>query len=93
MPADGRSRARVRITGRVQGVFFRSEARDRARSLGVDGWIANAHDGSVETVFEGERAKVETLISWCRRGPAGARVADVEVEWEEPRGETGFSVR
>ena len=93
MAADGRSRAHLRITGHVQGVFFRSDARDRARSLGVDGWIANARDGSVEAVFEGEREQVELIVSWCRRGPAGARVDDVEVEWEEPRGESGFSVR
>jgi acylphosphatase len=88
-----RKRARVRISGRVQGVFFRAEARDRARSLGIGGWIRNAPDGSVEAVFEGEEPRVESLLAWCRRGPAGADVEEVEVAWEPPRDESGFSVR
>jgi acylphosphatase len=85
-------RARVRITGFVQGVYFRAETRDRARSLGVGGWARNAADGAVEAVFEGEDDRVETLVDWCRRGPAGARVDCVEVEWEEPVGERRFRV-
>jgi acylphosphatase len=95
MPPEqhSRKRARARIYGRVQGVFFRGEARDRARSLGVGGWIWNAPDGSVEAVFEGDEERVETLLFWCRRGPAGAEVEHVEVEWEPPQGETSFSVR
>jgi acylphosphatase len=88
-----RRRAHVWIRGHVQGVFFRAEARDRARSLGVDGWIRNAADGSVEAAFEGDGERVESLIAWCRRGPRGARVDDVEVEWEQPQDETRFSVR
>jgi acylphosphatase len=87
------TRVRVRIRGRVQGVFFRAEARSRADSLGVAGWIRNAEDGSVEAVFEGDEARVRSMVDWCRRGPSGARVDDVEVETEEPRGETGFYVR
>ncbi len=85
-------RARVSARGRVQGVFFRSEARDRARSLGLAGWIRNVPDGSVEAVFEGEDERVEALLTWCRRGPAGARVDEVEVTWEDPRGEASFRV-
>ena len=86
-------RAAVRVSGRVQGVFFRSEARGRARSLGVAGWVRNAPDGSVEAVLEGERGAVETLVRWCERGPSGARVEDVRVDWEDPRGEEGFEIR
>jgi acylphosphatase len=86
-------RARVRVRGFVQGVYYRADARARARSLGVSGWVRNASDGSVEAVFEGDDDLVESMIAWCRRGPAGARVDDVEVEWEEPLGERGFSVR
>jgi acylphosphatase len=86
-------RVRVRVLGRVQGVFFRAEARSRAESLHVEGWIRNAPDGSVEAVFEGEPERVDSMVDWCRRGPAGAVVADVEVESEEPSGETGFHVR
>jgi acylphosphatase len=77
----------------VQGVFFRAEAQARAESLGVAGWVRNAEDGSVEAVFEGDEERVESMLDWCRRGPSGARVDDVEVETEEPTGETSFSVR
>ena len=87
------SRVHVRIRGRVQGVFFRAEARARAESLGIAGWIRNAEDGSVEAAFEGDEERVQSMVGWCRRGPAGARVDDVEVESEEPTGETGFRVR
>jgi acylphosphatase len=86
------TRVRVRISGRVQGVFFRAEARSRAESLGLAGWARNAADGSVEAVFEGDEARVRSMVDWCRRGPSGARVDDVEVETEEPTGETGFHV-
>jgi acylphosphatase len=77
----------------VQGVYFRSDTRDRARSLGVSGWVRNAPDGSVEAVFEGEEERVQSMVAWCRRGPGGARVDEVLVDWEEPAGERGFSVR
>jgi acylphosphatase len=87
------TRVHVRIRGRVQGVFFRAEARARAESLGLAGWICNAPDGSVEAEFEGEEERVGSMLGWCRRGPSGAHVDDVEVESEEPTGEAGFSVR
>jgi acylphosphatase len=86
-------RAQVVVHGAVQGVFFRAETRDRARSLGVGGWVRNAADGSVEAVFEGEAERVESMVSWCRRGPRGARVDDVDITWTEPLGEDGFSIR
>jgi acylphosphatase len=82
----------VRVHGRVQGVFFRVETRDRARSLGLTGWVRNCADGAVEAVFEGERERVESMIDWCRRGPSGARVESVDVKWEEAAGELGFTV-
>jgi acylphosphatase len=86
-------RVHVRVRGRVQGVFFRAEARGRAESLGLGGWIRNAPDGSVEAVFEGDEQRVDSMVEWCRRGPSGAHVDDVDVEAEEPTGETGFDVR
>ena len=88
----GDTRAHVIVRGRVQGVFFRSETRQRAGSLGLHGWVRNNTDGSVEGVFEGDRERVESIVQWCRRGPAHAQVEDVEVAWEEPRGEAGFTV-
>ena len=87
------TRARVQVRGRVQGVFFRAEARARAESLGVAGWIRNLPDGRVEAVFEGEDEHVESMVEWCRRGPAGAKVEEVDVERQERVGETGFRVR
>jgi acylphosphatase len=82
----------VIVRGQVQGVFFRAEARDRAASLGLGGWVRNNPDGTVEAVFEGEDERVESILEWCRRGPALAQVEDVEVSWEQPRGEAGFTV-
>ena len=84
------ARARIVVRGRVQGVFFRAETRDRARSLGLSGWVRNVPDGSVEAVFEGDRDRIDSILEWCRRGPGFAEVEDVEVAWEEPRGEQGF---
>jgi acylphosphatase len=86
-------RARVIVRGRVQGVGFRYDAAARARSLGVGGWVRNRSDGTVEAVFEGPSDRVESLLDWCRRGPAGARVDAVEAEREPPAGETGFRFR
>ena len=86
-------RAHVRVQGSVQGVFFRVETRDRARSLGVSGWVRNLRDGAVEAVFEGPEERVESMVEWCRRGPAGARVESVDVDWEDPVREEGFAVQ
>jgi len=86
-------RVRVQVSGRVQGVFFRVEARSRAESLGLAGWIRNLPDGSVEAVFEGDGERVESMVDWCRRGPRGAVVESVETAEEEPAGETRFEVR
>ena len=80
-------RAHVYVSGRVQGVFFRSETRDEAVKHRVTGWVRNLPDGRVEAVFEGDKEKVEKLIEFCRRGPPGARVAKVEVRWEPYKGE------
>jgi acylphosphatase len=73
-------------------VFFRAETRDRAVSLGLGGWVRNNPDGTVEAAFEGDRERIESMIEWCRRGPALADVEDVEVDWVEPEDESGFTV-
>jgi acylphosphatase len=64
----------------------------RASSLGLTGSVRNERDGTVAAVVEGPRDRVESLVDWCRRGPAGAGVRDVEVSWEEPEGLTGFAI-
>ncbi|MFB3738245.1 MAG: acylphosphatase [Candidatus Velamenicoccus archaeovorus] len=85
-------RARVLVSGRVQGVFFRASCAARARELGLAGEVRNLPDGRVEAVFEGPDADVETMIAWCRRGPEWAQVDEALVTEEPPRGEQGFRV-
>lgn len=77
----------MRVSGRVQGVFFRSETRDKAVKLGITGWVRNLSDGRVEAVFEGEEERVKEIIEFCKRGPPGAKVTSVEVKWENYLGE------
>ena len=86
-------RARVVVRGRVQAVGFRATARSRARSLGLAGWVRNNVDGTLEAELEGPSARVELLLDWFGRGPRGARVDEVRIEWSEPVGEQGFTVR
>lgn len=81
---------RVVVSGRVQGVFFRDSCRQRARSSGVAGWVRNTAGGEVEAWFEGRAEDVERLAAWCREGPRGARVDEVEVSEENPTGDEGF---
>jgi acylphosphatase len=80
-------RAHVLVSGRVQGVYYRSYAEDEARELGLTGWIRNRPDGKVEAVFEGEEQAVEDMIDWCHKGSPSSRVDKVEVGWEAPTGE------
>lgn len=82
-------RAHVIISGKVQGVYFRAETREQALSLGVAGWVRNRPDGNVEGIFEGDRDLVEKLIDWCRQGPPKAVVVDVNIDWEDYRGDLG----
>ncbi len=79
-------RAHVFLTGVVQGVSFRSSTRAQARLRNVTGWVRNLPDGRVESVMEGEKDDVESLIESCRRGPEGSRVDDARIAWEKPRG-------
>jgi acylphosphatase len=80
-------RAHVIVSGRVQGVFFRSETQNEAIKQGLTGWVQNLPDGRVEAVFEGEKDKVDRLIRFCRQGPRGAILTDIEVTWENYTGE------
>ncbi|MEM3641158.1 MAG: acylphosphatase [Candidatus Bathyarchaeia archaeon] len=79
-------RAHVFISGHVQGVFFRSKTKYEADKRGVGGWVRNLPDGRVEAIFEGEENAVRELIEFCKRGPPGARVANVKVSWENYTG-------
>jgi len=88
------TRARMFVSGMVQGVFFRSETRNEARKRNVRGWVRNLSDGGVEALFEGEETDVKALVEFCRHGPPGAIVTDTEVQWEDYKGEFGtFEMR
>jgi acylphosphatase len=88
------ARAHVFVSGRVQGVFFRVETRHEATKRNVVGWVRNTHDGKVEAIFEGQKEAVEKMIEFCKKGPAGARVIDVTVQWETSTREFGdFKIR
>ncbi len=78
-----KKRIHFRVRGRVQGVFFRWTARERAQALGLVGWIRNCPDGSVEGVAEGGAEALNRFREWLEIGPPGARVESV-VSVEEP---------
>lgn len=83
--------ARLKIYGRVQGVFFRQSTREKARELGLSGWVKNMPDGTVEALASGPEGTVKELIAWCQHGPAYARVDRVDVvvsRIEEPQSQT-----
>jgi len=68
----------VVISGRVQGVWFRASTKEKADELGLTGWVRNTPKGDVEAVFEGEESVVREMLSWCRKGPALAKVTAVK---------------
>jgi acylphosphatase len=93
MPTDEEKIARLlTVRGRVQGVFFRDSTRREAQRRDVRGWAANLPDGSVEVFLEGRPEDVRAVIDYCRRGPRGAHVDDVEVQERALEGLSGFRV-
>ena len=80
-------RAEVRVTGRVQGIWFRQSTKNTAEQYGVSGWCRNNPEGSVEAIFEGEESAVKSVVEWCKEGPKLARVDDLQIKWEKPTGE------
>lgn len=75
---------RVRVSGRVQGVFFRDSTRQRAIALGLTGWVRNLPDGRVEALFAGSREACELALTYVGQGPPSARVTGVAHEWIDP---------
>jgi acylphosphatase len=87
-------RLEIVISGRVQGVWFRASTRDEALRLELRGWVRNLPDGRVGAVFEGEEDRLRQMLDWCRRGPPGARVDNVEATWGAASNDfQDFSVR
>jgi acylphosphatase len=85
--------AHVRIEGRVQGVGYRAWTRRTASSLGLDGWVRNRRDGSVEAHFQGPDEAVAAMIARCRQGPSAADVTQVLYSAAEPGVFGGFEMR
>lgn len=85
----GLVRAKIRVIGRVQGVFFRKYTRDMGKKIGqLNGYVRNMRDGSVEILAEGDKSRIEMLINWCKReGSPWSKVERVEVEWGLPSGD------
>jgi acylphosphatase len=81
------------VSGHVQGVFFRAWTQQQARELGVNGWVRNCADGSVEAHLEGDEAAIEALIQRLWQGPTSAEVNEVQAESASPNGLRGFEVR
>ena len=86
-------RLRAIVAGRVQGVWFRAWTAEEARDLGIDGWVRNRRDGSVEAVFAGAAADVEAMLALCRRGPPLARVERIETFPHDGEVAAGFEPR
>jgi acylphosphatase len=88
------ARLHIVIEGIVQGVFFRASTIEESSKLGLTGWVKNCPDGSVEAVFEGDMDKIDQILAWCKKGPPGAVVRNVETIWEQTTGEyDSFSMK
>ncbi len=82
-----KARASLKIFGRVQGVFYRVRAQEKAQELSLTGWIKNIADGTVECLVEGNKKDLEKFIAWCYEGSKSAQVDKVEIKWQPYLGE------
>lgn len=82
-PLPPQKKLRLVIHGRVQGVFFRNSMCIEAQKLGIDGWVRNRSDGSVEAAVHGQAAAVDAIVGWARHGPELAHVERVEIELDD----------
>ncbi|MGR3293286.1 MAG: acylphosphatase [Candidatus Scalindua sp.] len=81
------ARLHIVIEGIVQGVFFRAGTKGKSCKLGLTGWVKNCPDGRVEAVFEGDIDKIDQVLEWCKKGPPGAVVRNVEIIREQATGD------
>jgi acylphosphatase len=84
---------RISVSGRVQGVYFRVSAKQKALNLGVRGFVQNESDGTVSVEVEGEPNAVEQMVSWCKKGPGLARVKAIEVTELPARNFVSFDIK
>ena len=82
----------VRVSGRVQGVFYRAYTKAQAQELGVKGWVRNVPGGGVEAVLEGERQKVGELVSLMKTGPEGSMISGLELSELKCKGYEDFKI-
>lgn len=86
--------ALLKITGRVQGVFYRDNAQEKSQELGLKGFVENLSDGSVLACVQGKKHDIETFITWCHEGSPSAQVDHIEVTWREPTDNfTSFEIK
>ena len=83
----------VRVSGRVQGVYYRAFTRERAMALGVKGWVRNVPGGGVEAVLEGERRQVGEMLKAMKSGPSGSVVLGMELSEIEAKGYNDFEIK
>jgi acylphosphatase len=83
---------KIKISGKVQGVYFRASAKQKALNLGLQGYVKNNQDGSVLMEVEGNDEAIGEMVNWCRQGPALARVSEIRVEPLQPQNFTGFRI-
>jgi acylphosphatase len=81
------------VKGRVQGVYYRASAHEKAVELGLNGFVSNLQDGNVYIEAEGEPEILEKFVEWCKIGPARAKVESVEVKEETVEGFRKFEIR
>ena len=90
----GKKAVHAYISGRVQGVFYRASTYEKARELGLQGWVRNLPDGRVELFCQGPEDQVDRLLEWCKVGPPAARVDNIDATTHSPIDEyTSFEVR
>ena len=82
----------LKITGKVQGVFFRAETKKKADELKLSGWVKNCSDGTVEIFAQGDDAKLNEFEKWCKKGPPMARVYGIQAKPQEPSDFSKFEI-
>lgn len=80
------------VKGKVQGVFYRASAKEKAKKLGVNGWVKNTEEGNVEIVCEAAEDKIIDFVNWCKSGPGSAKVESIDVNEIEPGNFNGFEI-
>jgi len=82
----------VRVSGRVQGVYYRAYTKSQASEMGIKGWVRNIPGGGVEAVLEGDREKVGELLELMKAGPSGAMVSGLEISELKCKGYDDFKI-